>query len=52
MQPGLLDSQLQTLEKPALDEVDVMTLSIDQPVEQIVQQALLALKVSPINALP
>jgi carbohydrate kinase (thermoresistant glucokinase family) len=52
MQPGLLDSQLKTLEKPTLDEVDVITLSIDQPVEQIVQQALLALKVSPINALP
>ena len=52
MQPGLLDSQLKTLEKPTLDEVDVITLSIDQPVEQIVQQALFALKVSPINALP
>jgi gluconokinase len=52
MQPGLLDSQLQTLEKPSTDESDVITLSIDQPVTQILQQALTALKASAINALP
>ena len=52
MQPGLLDSQLQTLEKPSTDESDVITLSIDQPVAQILQQALTALKASAVNALP
>jgi gluconate kinase len=52
MQPGLLDSQLQTLEKPSTDESDVITLSIDQPVAQILQQALTALKASALNALP
>jgi len=52
MQPGLLDSQLQTLEKPSTDESDVITLSIDQPVVQILQQALTALKASALNALP
>ena len=52
MQPGLLDSQLQTLEKPSTDEYDVITLSIDQPVAQILQQALTALKASALNALP
>ena len=52
MQPGLLDSQLQTLEKPSPDETDVITLSIDQPVAQIVQQALQALKASAFSALP
>ena len=52
MQAGLLDSQLQTLEKPSADETDVITLSIDQPVEQILQQALQSLKVAPHHALP
>jgi carbohydrate kinase (thermoresistant glucokinase family) len=52
MQPGLLDSQLQTLEKPSTDEYDVITLSIDQPVAQILKQALTALKASALNTLP
>jgi carbohydrate kinase (thermoresistant glucokinase family) len=52
MQPGLLDSQLQTLEKPSAAETDVITLNIDQPVDQIVRQALSALKASSINAVP
>jgi carbohydrate kinase (thermoresistant glucokinase family) len=52
MQPGLLDSQLQTLEKPTAEESDVITLPIDQPVAQIVKQALQALKASTIIALP
>lgn len=52
MQAGLLDSQLQTLEKPSADETDVITLSIDQPVEQILQQALQSLKAAPLHALP
>ena len=52
MQPGLLDSQLQTLEKPTAEETDVVSLSIDQSIDQIVQQALQALKATSINALP
>ena len=52
MQPGLLDSQLQTLEKPTAEESDVITLSIDQPIDQIVRQALESLKTTSINALP
>jgi gluconate kinase len=51
MQPGLLDSQLQTLEKPTAEESDVITLSIDQPIDQIVRQALKSLKTTSINAL-
>jgi gluconate kinase len=50
MQPGLLDSQLQTLEKPTAEETDVISLDIDQPVDQIVRQALSALKVTTVNA--
>ncbi|MEY3886803.1 MAG: Thermoresistant gluconokinase [Pseudomonadota bacterium] len=52
MQPGLLDSQLQTLEKPTAAESDVITLPIDQPVAQILKQALEALKASTTIALP
>jgi len=51
MHPGLLDSQLQTLEKPTAEESDVITLSIDQPIDQIVRQALKSLKTTSINAL-
>ena len=50
MQPGLLDSQLQTLEKPTAEETDVISLDIDQPIDQIVQQALSALKATALNA--
>lgn len=39
---SLLDSQLQTLERP-IGEADVMTISIDQPTEAIVEQVLGAL---------
>jgi gluconate kinase len=51
MQPGLLDSQLQTLEKPTTDETDVITLSIDQPLAQIAEQALHALRAQASEAL-
>ena len=51
MQPGLLDSQLQTLEKPTTDETDVITLSIDQPIAQIAEQALQALRAQATKAL-
>ena len=52
MQPALLDSQLKTLEKPSADEIDVITLSIDQPLSQIAQQALKALRATAFKALP
>lgn len=56
MQAGLLDSQLQTLERPSSDELDVITLSIDQPVEKILQQAIEGLnqahQLSPLSATP
>jgi gluconokinase len=52
MQPGLLDSQLQTLEKPTFDEMDVITLSIDQTVDQLLIQALQALKAGTVITLP
>ena len=43
MQPGLLESQLRTLEVPGPDEVDVLHLSIDQPVGALVTCTLQAL---------
>jgi carbohydrate kinase (thermoresistant glucokinase family) len=52
MQAGLLDSQLQTLEKPTPEETDVITLQIDQAVPDILQQVLQSLKSSALNALP
>jgi len=51
MQAGLLDSQLQTLQKPSADEKDVITLNIDQPVPELLEQALHALRVSTLNVL-
>lgn len=45
MQAGLLDSQLLTLEKPGSDEVDVITLPIDQTVSSLLENALLKLDV-------
>ena len=40
MQAGLLDSQLQTLEKPSEDESDVIALSIDQAVSNLLENAM------------
>ena len=45
MQAGLLDSQLLTLEKPGSNEVDVITLPIDQTVSSLLENALLKLDV-------
>jgi gluconate kinase len=39
MQAGLLDSQLQTLEKPGADESDVIALSINQAVADLLENA-------------
>ncbi|MFM1926146.1 MAG: Thermoresistant gluconokinase [Pseudomonadota bacterium] len=44
MQPGLLDSQFRTLEKPQADETDVIHLPITEPVQAMVKQALQALQ--------
>ena len=44
MQPGLLDSQFRTLEKPQADETDVIRLPITEPVQDMVAQAILALQ--------
>ena len=43
MQPGLLDSQFLTLEKPRADETDVIRLPITEPIQDMVAQALQAL---------
>ena len=43
MQPGLLDSQFRTLEKPQADESDVIRLPITEPVQDMVAHALNAL---------
>jgi carbohydrate kinase (thermoresistant glucokinase family) len=43
MQPGLLDSQFRTLEKPQADETDVIRLPITEPVQDMVAQTLQAL---------
>jgi len=44
MQPGLLDSQFRTLEKPQADEHDVIRLPITEPVQDMVRLALQALQ--------
>jgi gluconokinase len=44
MQPGLLDSQFQTLEKPEADETDVIHLPITEPVQDMLIKALAALQ--------
>ncbi len=44
MQPGLLDSQFRTLEKPLADETDVICLPITEPVQDMVAQAIQALQ--------
>ncbi len=43
MRPGLLESQLRTLEVPAPEETDVLHLGIDQPVDDLVAHTLEAL---------
>jgi carbohydrate kinase (thermoresistant glucokinase family) len=43
MQAGLLDSQLQTLEKPSADERDVIALSINQALSDLLQNAKIKL---------
>jgi len=40
MRAGLLDSQLQTLEKPGADESDVITLNIEQSVSTLLANAM------------
>ena len=40
MQAGLLDSQLQTLERPSADETDVIALSINQAVSDLLENAM------------
>ena len=40
MHAGLLDSQLQTLENPTPQEMDVIRLTIDQSIAEILQHAL------------
>jgi carbohydrate kinase (thermoresistant glucokinase family) len=45
MRTGLLDSQLQTLEKPSLDEHDVIELDIHPSIDEILHTALEQLKV-------
>ncbi|WP_090141979.1 gluconokinase [Limnohabitans sp. DM1] len=44
MQPGLLDSQFRTLEKPQADELDVLRLPITESVQDMLQQALQVLQ--------
>jgi gluconokinase len=46
MPPGLLDSQFATLERPASDEA-ALTVSIDAPVETIVDSIVRQLKFAP-----
>ena len=45
MQPGLLDSQLHTLERPQADETDVIALDIQAPPAELVALATRALAV-------
>jgi gluconate kinase len=40
MQAGLLASQLQTLERPSADETDVIALSINQAVSDLLENAM------------
>lgn len=47
MQPDLLASQFQTLERPSADESDVITLPITEPVSRLVDEALATLRVRP-----
>jgi gluconate kinase len=47
MQPQMLESQFRTLERPTADETDVITLTITEPVSQLVDEAIAALPVCP-----
>jgi len=49
MPPGLLQSQLNTLQRPEADETDVVTVSLEAPVEQLSVQAIAALQPRPIS---
>jgi gluconokinase len=49
MPPELLDSQLRTLQVPTADELDVITVSIAQPLDALVAQAKAGL-LSPLSA--
>jgi gluconokinase len=49
MPPELLDSQFLTLQAPTADELDVITVSIDQPLDALVAQARAGL-VSPVTS--
>ncbi len=50
MQPGLLDSQIRTLEHPQPDETDVFRLDLSLPVDELVHQARQALReASPVS---
>ena len=49
MRPGLLESQLRTLEVPAADETDVVHLDIHCPVADLVEQVLRALAAAPVR---
>jgi carbohydrate kinase (thermoresistant glucokinase family) len=54
MQAGLLHSQFQTLERPGLDETDILVLDADRPVSALTDAALAALQpgLAPGPALP
>lgn len=54
MQAGLLHSQFQTLERPGLDETDILVLDVDRPVNTLTDAALAALQpgLAPEPALP
>ncbi len=45
MQPQMLESQFRTLERPTADETDVITLTITEPVNQLVDEAISALPI-------
>ena len=47
MQPQMLESQFRTLERPTADESDVITLTITEPVSQLVDEAIAGLQVHP-----
>ena len=52
MPPGLLDSQLNTLQRPGIDERDVVAVNIDTTVDAIVGNAVAALRNTAAGAPP
>jgi gluconokinase len=50
MQPGLLQSQLSTLERPGADERDVITLNIARSIDELVLEASAALRHTDLNS--